>query len=300
MPSESSPPDEDTIESKTVLVEEPDALRLHLARDRQAGQRIGVVPTMGALHAGHLSLIEAARYECDLVVVTIFVNPLQFGPDEDFDRYPRTLKDDLEQCRKLGVDVVFHPSQETLYPAGFDTTVEVDELSTIWEGKHRPGHFRGVTTIVLKLFNIVSAHLAYFGRKDYQQQAIIRRMCRDLDVQTEIRTCPTVRDSDGLALSSRNQYLSAEERQSALALSRCLNQARDRVIAGETNLAAVRREMQEALDSTEHVALDYFTIADPNSLEELSAPQSEMIALVAAHVGKTRLIDNLPIAMYRE
>jgi len=300
MPSESPTSANDNLETNTVLVEEPDALRLHLARDRQAGQRIGVVPTMGALHAGHLSLIETARNECDLVVVTIFVTPLQFGPDEDFERYPRTLKDDLEQCRKLGVDVVFHPSQDTLYPAGFDTAVEVGELSTIWEGKHRPGHFRGVTTIVLKLFNIALAHLAYFGRKDYQQQAIIRRMCRDLNVPTEIRTCPTVRDSDGLALSSRNQYLSPEERQSALALSRCLNQTRDRVVSGETNLAAVRREMQEVLDSTEHVALDYFTIADPDSLEELSTPQSEMVALVAAHVGKTRLIDNLPIELGRE
>ena len=278
-----------------VLVEEPDALRLHLTRARQEGGRIGVVPTMGALHAGHLSLMEAARAECDVVVVTIFVNPMQFGPHEDFDRYPRPLEDDLNRCRDMGVDFVFHPTREMLYPRGFDTAVEVGELSTMWEGRHRPGHFRGVTTVVLKLLNIVEPDIAYFGRKDYQQQAIIRRMCQDLNVPTEIRTCPTIRDADGLALSSRNQYLSAEERQSALALWKSLNLARGKVLAGGADLDAIRQEMRSVLESTPHVALDYVTIADPHSLAELSAPQPDMIALVAAHVGKTRLIDNLPI-----
>lgn len=296
MSHEISPPEQPT-EGDVVLVEEPDALRLHLARARQEGARIGVVPTMGALHAGHLSLVETARTDCDVVVVTIFVNPMQFGPHEDFDRYPRPLEADLNLCREKGVELVFHPSRETLYPPGFDTAVEVGELSKSWEGRHRPGHFRGVTTVVLKLLNIAQPDIAYFGRKDYQQQAIIRRMCQDLHVPTEIRTCPTIRDADGLALSSRNQYLSSEERRSALSLSQSLNLAREKVLAGETNLDAIRQDMRTLLESTEHVTLDYVTIADPETLEELKTPQPHMIALVAANVGKTRLIDNLPIEL---
>lgn len=294
MSREISPPEQPT-KGDVVLVEEPDALRLHLSAARTDGRRIGVVPTMGALHAGHLSLVETARSECDVVVVTIFVNPMQFGPNEDFDRYPRPLEKDLKLCREKGVDLVFHPPRERLYPPGFDTAVEVGELSTLWEGQHRPGHFRGVTTVVLKLLNLVGPGIAYFGRKDYQQQAIIRRMCRDLHVPTEIRTCPTIRDSDGLALSSRNRYLSPEERRSALALSQSLNLARKNVLAGETDLDGIRQEMRAMLESTEHVALEYITIADPDTLEELASPQPNMIALVAAKVGKTRLIDNLPI-----
>lgn len=289
--------DEDASKPELTVVEEPDALRLHLARDRQEGKRIGVVMTMGALHAGHLSLMETARRECDLVVATIFVNPLQFGPHEDFDRYPRPMEDDVRRSREQGVDLIFYPSREMLYPQGFDTAVEVGQLSTIWEGRHRPGHFRGVTTVVLKLLNIVEPHVAYFGRKDFQQQAIIRRMCADLNLPVEIRTCPTVRDPDGLALSSRNAYLSPEERESALAISQCLRDTRDRVLADETDLPALRQEMRTFLESTNHVALDYFTIADPDTLQELNKPQPNMIALAAAHVGKTRLIDNMPIEL---
>ena len=297
MTTDATDPDEQTSDKDVTVAEEPDALWLHLARDRQEGKRIGVVPTMGALHAGHLSLIEAARGECDVVVVTIFVNPMQFGPHEDFDRYPRPLEEDIQRSREQGVDLIFHPSREVLYPRDFDTAVEVGKLSTIWEGRHRPGHFRGVTTVVLKLFNIVEPHVAYFGQKDYQQQALIRRMCRDLNLPVEIRTCPTVRDADGLALSSRNQYLSPEERQSALGLSQCLTLAREMILAGETDLAAVREEMRNRLESTKGVVLDYFTIADAETLEELSAPKPKMVALVAAHVGKTRLIDNMPIEL---
>ena len=290
-----APLPEDSAPRELPVVEQPDALRLVLSRERAEGARIGVVPTMGALHAGHVSLVQTAREECDIVVVTIFVNPLQFGPNEDFARYPRPLEDDLRRCREAGVDLVFHPKPESLYPPGFDTSVEVGQLSTHWEGAHRPGHFRGVTTIVLKLLNIVQADVAYFGLKDYQQQAIIRRMCRDLHVPTEIRSCPTVRDEDGLALSSRNQYLSPEERQSALALWKSLTLARERLSAGETDLAAVRREMRAVLEGTPGVRVDYVTIADPETLAELSRPQSQMVALVAAHVGKTRLIDNVLI-----
>jgi pantoate--beta-alanine ligase len=292
---EESPSAEPSFDRELVIVEEPDALRLLLTHGRNEGGRIGVVPTMGALHAGHLSLMQAARAECDLVVATIFVNPLQFGPNEDFERYPRPLEQDIDRCREAGVDFVFHPAPDMLYPPGFDTSVEVGELSMIWEGTHRPSHFRGVTTVVLKLLNIVEADIAFFGLKDYQQLTIIRRMCRDLHVPTEIRGCPTVRDADGLALSSRNQYLSGEERNSALALWKSLSQARERLLAGERDLNAVRQGMRQQLASTPGIDLDYATLADPETLIELSEPQSRMVALVAAKVGKTRLIDNIQI-----
>jgi pantoate--beta-alanine ligase len=295
MTTEHNPLSEDSPPRELKVVEEPDALRLFLAPARKAGARIGVVPTMGALHAGHLSLMQTAREECDVVVVTIFVNPLQFGPNEDFESYPRPLEEDLDRCRDAGVDFVFHPTRKILYPPGFDTKVEVGQLSTLWEGAHRPGHFRGVTTVVLKLLNIVGADIAYFGLKDYQQQAIIRRMCRDLHVPTEIRACPTVRDADGLALSSRNQYLSPHERTAALAIWKSLTLARDRLLAGESDLESLRSDMRTLLENTEHVVPDYATLADPNTLAELSQPQSRMVALVAAQVGKTRLIDNLLI-----
>jgi pantoate--beta-alanine ligase len=284
--------------SRTLeVVETPEALRELLSHHRVQGKRIGLVPTMGALHAGHQSLMKIARSECDVVAVTIFVNPLQFGPKEDFNRYPRPLESDLAACRQVGVDVVFHPAREMLFPTGFDTTVEVGALSTLWEGAHRPGHFRGVTTVVLKLLNIAGADVAYFGLKDYQQQAIIRQMCRDLDVVTEIRSCPTIRDPDGLAMSSRNQYLSQEERVSALALWNSLSLAREQLLAGEKNLDAIRKQMRTLLKSTPFVSVDYATIADPDSLAELSKPQSRMVVLVAARVGKTRLIDNLVIEL---
>jgi pantoate--beta-alanine ligase len=279
------------------VVEAPSELRALLSRHRMAGRRIGVVPTMGALHAGHQSLMKIARAECEIVVVTIFVNPLQFGPNEDFDRYPRPLERDLNACRDEGVDVVFHPTKGSFYPPGFDTAVEVGMLSTLWEGAHRPGHFRGVTTVVLKLLNIVGADVAYFGLKDYQQQAIIGQMARDLNVPTEIRACPTVRDPDGLAMSSRNQYLSPGERASALALCKSLSLAREKLLGGESNLDAIRLEMRSLLESTPHVSVDYATIADADSLVELSMPQSRMVVLVAARVGKTRLIDNVVIEM---
>ncbi|MGH7127952.1 MAG: pantoate--beta-alanine ligase [Planctomycetaceae bacterium] len=281
------------------IVERADTLRLHVSSARREGRRIGVVPTMGALHAGHLSLIDAARAECEFVVLTIFVNPTQFGPGEDFERYPRPLEDDLAQCRQAGVDLVFRPGVEAAYPPGFSTFVEVEALSSVLEGAFRPAHFRGVTTIVLKLLNVVQPDLAYFGRKDYQQQLLIRRMCVDLDVPVEIRTCPTVREPDGLALSSRNAYLTSDERRSALALLQSLSLAEQRLLGGATDVAAVRAEMRSLLDRTPGVSVDYATVCGPETLEELSVPQPEMIALAAARVGKTRLIDNLPIVLPR-
>lgn len=252
---------------------------------------------MGALHAGHLSLLRRARSECDLVVVSVFVNPTQFGPREDYGKYPRPFEADLAACRAEGADLVFNPQPTTIYPAEFRTFVEVTGLSDVLEGKFRPGHFRGVSTVVLKLLNIVSPDVTYFGQKDFQQQLIVRRMCRDLDLPCEIRVCPTVREPDGLALSSRNVFLGPEERQSALALYRALCQARGLLEQGESDLARVRGAMRDALSAVPFVAVDYATLVDPENLEEVAAVQRKLVAVVAARVGSTRLIDNLPIEL---
>jgi pantoate--beta-alanine ligase len=279
-----------------------DGIRAAVLRAKARGERVGFVPTMGALHAGHLSLIEAARRETGFVVVSIFVNPTQFGPGEDFRTYPRTFETDLELCRKAGVDALFHPAVESVYPPGFTTFVEVAGLSGVLEGEFRPGHFRGVTTVVLKLFQMVPADVAYFGQKDYQQQTLIRRMCAELDVPIEIRVCPTVREPDGLALSSRNVYLNAQERKNALALSQCLHMARELVRSGESDLGKIRAQMLKQLSATPQVRADYATLVHPETLEELealpaatAAGSPRVAALVAARVGTTRLIDNLII-----
>ena len=278
-----------------MVLEQPDAVRARIVSPQRQGERVGLVPTMGALHDGHLRLVEEARKTCDFVVVTIFVNPTQFAPSEDLEKYPRPFRDDVEKCRAAGVDVIFHPAPEVMYPKEFQTTVSVGKLSRVWEGAHRPEHFDGVTTVVLKLFSIAPADIAFFGRKDYQQQLIIRRMVRDLNLPIEIETVDTVREPDGLALSSRNVYLSAEERQSALALSEALHIARDRFAAGETDVARVRQAMHDRLQTDQRIQLDYAVIVNPDTLEELTEPKSEMVALIAARVGQTRLIDNLPI-----
>jgi pantoate--beta-alanine ligase len=276
-----------------VVTEHVPQMRGIVRNAQQRGLRVGLVPTMGALHAGHLSLIHAARSECNFVVVSVFVNPTQFGPAEDFQKYPRNLETDLKLCAEAGADVVFHPAVETIYPPGYATFVDVTGLAEVLEGKFRPGHFRGVTTVVLKLLNIVPADIAYFGQKDYQQQAIIRRMCAELNVPVEIRVCPTVREADGLALSSRNVYLNADERRSALALSRSLHLARERLAGGEQDLARVRSEMFELLTKTPRVRAEYATLAHPETLEEGATILPKLVALVAARVGTTRLIDNL-------
>jgi pantoate--beta-alanine ligase len=279
-----------------IVAEHVADVRVAVREARRDDRSVGCVPTMGALHAGHESLIQTCRDECDFAAVTIFVNPKQFGPEEDFARYPRPLEDDLARCRRANVDLVFVPAVETLYPAAFSTYVEVEPLSRVLEGASRPGHFRGVATIVLKLLNIVQPDRAYFGRKDFQQQQLVRKMCRELDLPVEIRTCPTVREPDGLALSSRNRYLNAGERQTALSLYQSLQLAQERLHRGERNVRAVAGEMQRLIEAA-GARPDYATIADPDSLEELSAPSQNMVALVAAHVGRTRLIDNLPIAI---
>lgn len=283
-----------------IVVEDIPGVRREVAAARRRGETVGVVPTMGALHAGHVSLMEAARRECGYVVATIFVNPTQFGPNEDFSRYPRPIEKDREVCQRAGVDLVFHPSAEVMYPKEFVTAVEMGGPADLLEGEFRPGHFRGVATVVLKLLNIVQPDVAYFGQKDYQQQLLIRLMCRDLDLPVEVRACPTIREADGLAMSSRNVYLAPEERARSLALSQALELAKRRLQEGDTDVAAVRRAMQEHLLQRGGVVVDYATIVHPETLKELTSPLPEMVALIAARVGQTRLIDNVVIRPARQ
>jgi pantoate--beta-alanine ligase len=264
-----------------------------LVRSLQAsGKQVGLVPTMGALHAGHLSLVEQSLRDCDYTVVSIFVNPMQFSPHEDFSKYPRTLDADISKLAELRVPLVFAPSASEIYPPGFATHVEVDGITDQWEGALRPGHFRGVTTVVLKLFQIAPADRAYFGRKDYQQALAIRRMVVDLNLPVQIVVCPLIRDTDGLALSSRNEYLSGDDRRRALVLSRSVRLAREMYTAGERDAAIIRDAMRHHIATESDVRLEYATVVDPQILNELSRIESSAIALVAARIGATHLIDN--------
>ncbi|MBB5775679.1 pantoate--beta-alanine ligase [Nonomuraea jabiensis] len=267
--------------------------REDLVKARRGGA-VALVPTMGALHEGHRSLIRQARVRADQVVVSIFVNPLQFGPSEDFSRYPRTFDADLDVCRAEGVDVVFHPDAEEMYAADRQVSVSAGHMGSIVEGAFRPGHFDGVLTVVLKLFNLVQPDLAVFGQKDAQQLALIRRMVADLDLPIEILGAPTVREPDGLALSSRNRYLSDDDRQVALALSRAL-----RAGAAELTPARVRAVAQEVLDAAgPRLATDYLALVDPATFAEVDESYAGMAVLaVAATVGTTRLIDNVTLTL---
>jgi pantoate--beta-alanine ligase len=271
------------------------AVRDAVAQARRAGRSIGLVPTMGALHAGHASLIQAARAETGFVAVSIFVNPTQFGPAEDLSRYPRPLGEDLEVCTREGVDLVFHPEAAALYPPGFCTFVEVHGLQEVLEGKSRPGHFRGVATIVLKLLNIVQPEIAYFGQKDAQQARIIRQLVADLDVPVKLRICPIVREPDGLALSSRNQYLDPNQRRRATALYQALEEARGLVEGGERQAAVVQHGLATRIQETEGAALDYAAIVDADTLEPLTRLKGTVLLAVSARFGATRLIDNLQL-----
>jgi pantoate--beta-alanine ligase len=252
----------------------------------------GLVPTMGALHDGHLSLIPRALAECDHVGVSIFVNPTQFGPNEDFDRYPRDLARDLKLLEPLGVDVVWTPTPESLYPAGFQTWVTVEETSRPLEGKQRPGHFRGVATVVAKLFNAVGPDRAYFGQKDAQQVAVIKRMVRDLNFPVEIVVCPTKREPDGLAMSSRNMYLNQEERQCAPVLFRALTAAKKIYDQGERNGDRLREAMTMTLAREPLARVEYVSAADPDTLGELDKVEDRLLLSLAVRIGRTRLIDN--------
>ena len=274
------------------LIKTRQTMRAATAHARQEGKTIGVVPTMGALHEGHLSLVAACCRECDFRVVTIYVNPTQFGPDEDLQKYPRTLAADLKALESFDVDVVFAPSSDEMYRSGYSTYVEVEGLTDAWEGACRPGHFRGVTTIVAKLFNAVGPDVAYFGQKDYQQSLVVRRMVDDLDWPIEIRVCPIVREPDGLALSSRNVFLLPEVRKQALVLSKSLELAAEMASAGERDAAIIRRRMLEQFDRQPHVRVQYVAIVHPETMEPIEHLDADAVIAVAAFAGETRLIDN--------
>ncbi len=271
-----------------------DELRLELDAARLSGRSIGLVPTMGALHEGHLSLIDRSVSENGFTVVTVFVNPTQFRPGEDLEAYPRQFERDVALASERGADLLFAPAVEEVYPAGFATSVAVSGITeTLCGAAERRGHehFDGVTTVVAKLFNMVQADRAYFGQKDAQQVAVIRRMARDLNFRTQVIACPTVREADGLALSSRNAYLTHEERPRALALSQALRDAATAVAAGETDVQSITTRALKTLEQTD--AVEYFELVDPDSLEPLSTVDCPALAVVAARVGRTRLIDNM-------
>jgi pantoate--beta-alanine ligase len=253
---------------------------------------LGLVPTMGALHAGHLSLVREAQRQCSPVVVSIFVNPKQFLPSEDFQKYPRTLETDRAALEKLGVDYLFAPAAQEIYPPGFRLSVNVEGLSERLDGRSRPGHFRGVATVVLKLFEIVQPRYAFFGRKDAQQARIIRQMTRDLELRTEIAVCPIVREPDGLALSSRNSYLSASERRAATVLYRSLDAVRREIAAGERDVVHLVASVRKFIEAEPGVAIEYAEIVDADTLEPAMALRKTSYVLLAARVGTTRLIDN--------
>jgi pantoate--beta-alanine ligase len=264
-----------------------------IAHEARAHERIlGLVPTMGALHEGHFSLIRAAQRECAPLTVSLFVNPKQFGPAEDFSKYPRTLEQDRAALEALGVDFLFAPSPQDMYPAGFRTSVVVEGLSDRLEGRSRPGHFRGVTTVVLKLFEIVQPRFAYFGRKDAQQARLIRQMSADLNLDTSVMVCPIVREADGLALSSRNVYLKGEDRRAAAALSRSLAAVRDEIAKGERDAGRLLATLRRVLALEPRVALDYAEIVNNETLEPIPTLRGACYVLLAAKVGDTRLVDN--------
>ncbi|MFY9662359.1 MAG: pantoate--beta-alanine ligase [Terriglobales bacterium] len=263
-------------------------------RDARANhRRVGLVPTMGALHEGHLSLVRAARAQCDVVAVSIFVNPTQFGPAEDLSKYPRQFERDCRLLEQEGVDILFAPSIEEMYPQGAISWVVVEGLSEKLDGRSRPGHFRGVTTVVAKLFHVIEPDAAYFGQKDAAQLAVIRRMVRDLDFPVEIVACPIVREADGLAMSSRNAYLNREERQRALVLQRSLQEARRQFDAGERLAARLIAAAKEVFVREPQVRLDYFEVVDPEMLDPVEHISGRTLVAVAAFVGTTRLIDNV-------
>jgi len=269
-------------------------------RQQDAGQTsIGFVPTMGALHAGHRSLIKRARRMCKTVVVSIFVNPLQFRPTKDFRRYPRLEDQDLALCRKEQVDVVFIPPLDSLYPPNFQTTITVNSLSTRWEGEHRPKHFEGVTTIVTKLLNLVRPTRTFFGQKDYQQFLVIQQMVKDLEWDTKLTLCPTIRDSDGLALSSRNQYLSPNQRQHARLLYQALSAGKQAIARKQYGSRQICKAMKKILHRNRYLTTDYLACCDAETLEPLVQAHGKVVLLGAIRLGALRLIDNMVIQVRR-
>jgi pantoate--beta-alanine ligase len=265
------------------------------------GRTTGFVPTMGALHEGHLSLVRKSKEENEITVTSIFVNPIQFGPAEDFHAYPRDIEGDSEKLRKEGVDILFLPEVSYIYPEGYLTHIEVEKISGKLCGAFRPGHFRGVATIVAKLLNIVKPDRAYFGQKDFQQTIVIRQMVKDLDMDVHIITCPTKREKDGLAMSSRNAYLDGEQREAASVIYRCLMETSDLLKSGIITMNETKEFMQkELLEKSAVSRIDYAGVYDPLTLDELSKPKDEVLLAVALRMGETRLIDNMLVTIRKE
>ncbi len=270
-------------------------MQLAAAGLRGLSKRIGLVPTMGALHEGHLALVRRAKRESDVTAVSIFVNPAQFGPNEDYLKYPRNLERDTELLAREGVELLFAPAVEEVYPDGFQTYATVERVGAAFEGQFRPGHFRGVVTVVLKLFNIVQPQAAYFGQKDAQQCAVVRQMVRDLNLPLEIVVCPIVREPDGLALSSRNTYLKPDERRAALALYRSLCRARELIEGGERRAAEIVRQMRRLIEAAPGTRIDYVSVADVDTFEPRATVGGRTVIVLAVWVGSTRLIDNMVV-----
>jgi len=260
---------------------------------RIKGKTVGFVPTMGALHEGHLSLIRQARKENDIVVVSIFVNPIQFGPKEDFRKYPRNIERDAHLCKSEGADIIFYPNIKEMYPENYKTYVTVEDLGGLLCGKFRPGHFKGVTTIVDKLFNIVSPDISYFGQKDAQQAIIIKKMAGDLNIPVQIKVMPTVREKDGLAMSSRNIYLNKDERQDAAVLYQALSLAKDLIRKGGVGSLHIIKKMRQLINKKKSTKIQYISIVDPDNLEPVDRIKSKVLITLAVWIGKTRLIDNI-------
>jgi len=279
--------------SRMKVIEDISEMQNLASQMRKQGRTIGFVPTMGALHQGHLSLIEYAKKETDAVIVSIFVNPAQFGPKEDLAQYPRDLEGDKDKTRSAGADILFTPTPPQIYPEGFRTYVSVEGLSEIMCGQARPGHFRGVATVVLKLFNIVKPHKAFFGQKDFQQTVIIKRMVKDLNVNMDIVVLPTVREADGLAMSSRNQYLSKEDRSAATCLYRALKKGRSLFEDGNKDADKIREVILHTLREEPSAHLEYLAIVHPETLEEETIAGKGTVIAIAAGIGTTRLIDNI-------
>jgi pantoate--beta-alanine ligase len=275
------------------VIKSPEEIQRYCKSARASGKTVGFVPTMGFFHEGHLSLMRRCVSENDLCVVSIFVNPTQFGPSEDYENYPRDFHRDALMAEKMGVDVIFHPDPGDIYPPGYATYVNVERLTEKMCGSSRPGHFRGVTTIVTKLFNLVLPDKVYFGQKDAQQSIVIKRMVKDLNFDIDVVVIPTIRESDGLAMSSRNRYLNPEERQAALVLIKSLNLAKKLIKSGQRNSAEIINSMRDMIGSEPLARVDYISIVDANTLADLDEIEGETLIALAVYVGKTRLIDNI-------
>lgn len=281
------------------IIRSPIAMAAWSERVIHEGVKIGLVPTMGALHEGHRTLIRAARLRCDALVVSIFVNPTQFGPQEDLAKYPRPISQDRALCRKEGVDVCFEPTVKTMYPSGFQTMVTLPAIARRWEGEARPHHFSGVATVVTKLFGIVRPKIAIFGQKDFQQSVLVRQLVKDLNLGVEIVVCPTVREADGLAMSSRNIYLSPDDRIRAATLYKSLRAGEEAIREGMTDGATVQDAMVQVIKKEPALTIDYLAVCDPHTLEPLSYVNPRVVLLGAVRLGSLRLIDNLLVASPR-